>query len=104
MNLNKLIPAIFSAADEHNVDVGVGASMVLNNIRHGYEKDSVGDLPTDHKPDFSALHDESTAMGDKFDEAWGAFNVKRQRMYDTLVPLWRSFDFDGMVKAMEDAE
>ena len=35
LNFAKLTPASFALANANDVDVGVGRSMLLNNIRHG---------------------------------------------------------------------
>ena len=35
INWNELTPACYAIANANDVDVGVGGSMVHNNIRHG---------------------------------------------------------------------
>ena len=41
LNFAKLTPASFALANANDVDVGVGRSMPLNNIRHGREVDHI---------------------------------------------------------------
>ena len=43
LNFAKLTPASFALANANDVDVGVGRSMLLNNIRHGREVDHIID-------------------------------------------------------------
>ena len=39
LNWDLLTPAAWAMANANNVDVGVGRSMLINNIRHGREVD-----------------------------------------------------------------
>ena len=55
LNFAKLTPASFALANANDVDVGVGRSMLLNNIRHGREVDHImTGLDPEYLPDWAA--------------------------------------------------
>lgn len=58
INWNELTPACYAIANANDVDVGVGGSMVHNNIRHGRAVDiGAENLPAAFRPDWAALGD-----------------------------------------------
>ena len=67
LNFAKLTPASFAMANANDVDVGVGRSMLLNNIRHGREVDHImtgldpGICPTG-RPSSPSMRPWSTGM------------------------------------------
>ena len=63
LNFAKLIPASFALANANDVDVGVGRSMLLNNIRHGREVDHImTGLDPEYLPDWAALKPQYEAL------------------------------------------
>ena len=56
LNWDLLTPAAWAMANANNVDVGVGRSMLINNIRHGREVDPImKDLDPRYMPDCAKL-------------------------------------------------
>lgn len=110
MNLNHLIVAIYARAamdrKETGVsDLGVAASKIRNNIRHGKAVDPVEGIPALYIPDFAALHAYEESIGtDKFTAQWAAMNALRQKLYVPLTGLWESKDYTGMVQLMDATE
>ena len=63
LNFAKLTPASFALANANDVDVGVGRSMLLNNIRHGREVDHImTGLDPEYLPDWAALKPQYEAL------------------------------------------
>ena len=63
LNFAKLTPASFAMANANDVDVGVGRSMLLNNIRHGREVDHImTGLDPEYLPDWAALKPQYEAL------------------------------------------
>ena len=63
INWNELTPACYAIANANDVDVGVGGSMVQNNIRHGRAVDiGAENLPVAFRPDWDALGTESARI------------------------------------------
>lgn len=108
MNLNHLVVAIYARAamdrQETGVsDLGVSASKVRNNIRHGSAIDPVTGIPTLYMPDWAALHAYEESVGvDVFSAEWTAMNAMRQKLYAPLTGLWESKDYTGMVNLMDN--
>ena len=56
INWNELTPACYAIANANDVDLGVGGSMVQNNIRHSKAVDiGAENLPVAFRPDWDAL-------------------------------------------------
>ena len=110
MNLNHLVVSIFArAAMDRNEtgtsDLGVAASKIRNNIRHGKAVDPVTGIPALYIPDFAALHAYEESIGtDEFTAQWATMNAMRQKLYAPLTGLWESKDYTGMVQLMDATE
>lgn len=108
MHLNHLVVAIYARAamdrQETGVsDLGVAASKVRNNIRHGSAIDPVTGIPALYMPDWAALHAYEESVGvDAFVAEWAAMNDRRQALYDDLWKLWEARDYDSMVRVMTE--
>ena len=108
MNLNHLVVAIYARAamdrQETGVsDLGVAASKVRNNIRHGNAVDPVSGIPALYMPDWAALHAYEESVGvDVFAAEWTVMNDRRQELYTDLCKLWEAKDYDGMVRIMTE--
>ena len=105
LNFAKLTPASFALANANDVDVGVGRSMLLNNIRHGREVDHImTGLDPEYLPDCAALKPQYEAL--EHGGVTSAVNVWHrvcQDNYKALVELWNANDYQGMVELMENA-
>ena len=102
INWNELTPACYAIANANDVDVGVGGSMVHNNIRHGRAVDiGAENLPAAFRPDWAALGDgvDLAAENDEFN----AWIRKRQGNVKALAALWNAKDYQGMIELMENA-
>lgn len=110
MNLNHLVVAIYARAamdrKETGVsDLGVAASKIRNNIRHGKAVDPVTGIPALYIPDWAVFHAYEESIGtDAFAAAWTAMNALRQKLYTPLTGLWGSKDYTGMVQLMDAEE
>lgn len=108
MNMNELVVAIFARAamdrNETGVsDMGVAASKIRNNIRHGKAVDPVTGIPAEYVPDFAYLHAYENQIGtDAFVADWTAMNARRQTLYTDLCKLWNKHDYAGMVRIMTE--
>lgn len=108
MNLNELVVAIYARAamdrKETGVsDLGVAASKIRNNIRHGKAVDPVTGIPALYIPDWAAFHAYEESIGtDEFTARWATMNDLRQTLYTDLCKLWEAKDYDGMVKLMDE--
>lgn len=108
MNLNHLVVAIYARAamdrQETGVsDLGVAASKVRNNIRHGSAIDPVTGIPTLYMPDWAALHAYEESVGtDELTAQWATMNAMRQKLYAPLTGLWERKDYTGMVNLMDN--
>ena len=99
INWNELTPACYAIANANDVDVGVGGSMVHNNIRHGRAVDiGAENLPAAFRPDWAALGDgvDLAAENDEFN----AWIRKRQGNVKALAALWNAKDYQGMIELM----
>lgn len=107
-NLNELVVAIYArgAMDRRETgtsDLGVAASKIRNNIRHGKAVDPVEGIPSKYIPDFAALQAQEKTMGeDAFVQAWTAMNARRQELYTELCKLWEAGEYDHMVRLMTE--
>lgn len=108
MNLNHLVVAIYDRAamdrKETGVsDLGVAASKIRNNIRHGRAVDPVEGIPVLYVPDWAALHAYEDSIGtDEFTARWAAMNDRRQALCTGLCKLWEAKDYNGMVQLMDE--
>lgn len=108
MNMNELVIAIYARAamdreETGTSDLGVAASKVRNNIRHGKVVDPVKGIPAKYIPDFAFLHAYEVKVGaDAFAAEWTAMNARRQELYTDLCKLWEAKDYDGMVRIMAE--
>lgn len=120
MNMNTLVPAIWARSamlrDEMgSSDLGVAASQIRNNIRHGEAIDPVEGIPAQFIPDWKAWHDyeqelinadandpdkEESEKGNGFVQLWAAMNDRRQELYFDLCKLWAAEDYQGMINLM----
>ena len=101
INWNELTPACYAIANANDVDLGVGGSMVQNNIRHSKAVDiGAENLPVAFRPDWDALGADADLA-----EENDAFNVwirKRQSNVKSLAALWNAKDYQGMIELMEN--
>lgn len=105
LNFAKLTPAAFSIANANDVDVGVGRSMLLHNLREGKEMNPMAELPDEFTPDWAALKPQYDGLNDKAG-VMSASNVWHrvcQDNYKELCELWMEGDCAGMVELMEAA-
>ena len=107
LNFAKLTPASFALANANDVDVGVGRSMLLNNIRHGREVDHImTGLDPEYLPDWAALKPQYEAL--EHGGVTSAVNVWHrvcQDNYKVLVELWNENPRNcaAMAKLVESA-
>ena len=85
INYNQLTPACYAIANANDVDLGVGDSMLQNNIRLGRDE---------HK---GTMVLPKAAVNDEFN----AYIRKRQYLMKQLAPLWNDGDYQGMIDLME---
>ena len=78
LNFAKLTPAAWAISKATGMDVGVGRSMLLDNIRRGMENNPLSPLPDEFTPDWVALK-----------------RVCRETYFE-LVKLWKAEDYQGM--------
>ena len=94
-------------ANANDVDVGVGRSMLLNNIRHGREVDHImTGLDPEYMPDWAALKPQYEAL--EHGGVTSAVNVWHrvcQDNYKALVELWNENPRNcaAMAKLVESA-
>lgn len=107
LNFAKLTPAAWAIAVSNNVDVGVGRSMLLHNLREGREMNAMSPLPDEFTPDWAALGGQYNAI-DPEERAGvtSAVNVWHRTCkdnYKALCELWAGQDYEGMAALMETA-
>ena len=100
LNFAKLTPAAWAISNANNVDVGVGRSMLLHNLREGKEMNPMAELPDEFTPDWAALGEQYNAI-DPEERAgvMSASNVWHRvcnEKYFELVDLWKAGDYQGM--------
>ena len=91
LNWNLLTPASWAISKATNMDVGVGRSMLLNNIRHGAEIDPIWNgLDPEYMPDWAALKAEYELDVDKAMNEFNVWQKNCQDKYFELVEAWNS--------------
>lgn len=101
INYNKLVPVCYAIANANNVDLGVGDSMMQNNIRLGRdEHPGATVLPKKFRPDWAKLHEENPDLAAVNGE-FNAYIRKRMALMVQLKPLWNEGDYQGMIDLME---
>lgn len=109
LNFAKLTPAAWAIAAANNVDVGVGRSMLLHNLREGKEMNPMAELPDEFTPDWAALSEQYNATDPKeragVSSAVNVWHRVCQDNYKTLVELWNQEPRScaGMVEVVEHA-
>lgn len=105
LNFAKLTPAAWAIAAANNVDVGVGRSMLLHNLREGKEMNPMAELPDEFTPDWAALKPQYDGLNDKAGVMSNSNVWHRvcQDNYKELCALWMEGDCAGMVELMEAA-
>lgn len=107
LNFAKLTPAAYAMSNANDVDIGVGRSMLLNNIRQGKEVDPImEDLDPDYLPDWAALQPQYEALEKGgVCSAVNVWNRVCQDNYKALVALWNEEPRNcaAMVELMENA-
>lgn len=107
LNFSKLTPAAWAIAIANNVDVSVGRSMLLHNLREGKEMNPMTELPDEFTPDWAALGEQYNAITPE--ERAGVMSASNvwhrvcQDNYKELCALWMEGDCGGMVALMEAA-
>ena len=98
LNFAKLTPAAWAIAIANNVDVSVGRSMLLHNLREGKEMNPMSPLPDEFTPDRAALKPQYDGPNDKAG-AMSNSNVWHRicnEKYFELVDLWKAENYQGM--------
>lgn len=98
LNFAKLTPAAWAIATANNVDVGVGRSMLLHNLREGKEMNPMAELPDEFTPDWAALKPQYDGLNDKAgvmsnSNVW--HRVCNEKYFE-LVDLWKAENYQGM--------
>ena len=98
LNFAKLTPAAWAISNANNVDVGVGRSMLLDNIRRGMENNPMSPLPDEFTPDWAALKPQYDGLNDKAgvmsnSNVWHRICNEK---YFELVDLWKAENYQGM--------
>ena len=107
LNFAKLTPAAWAISKATGMDVGVGRSMLLDNIRRGMENNPMSPLPDEFTPDWAALGEQYNAIDPE--ERAGVMSASNvwhrvcQDNYKELCALWMEGDCAGMVALMEAA-
>ena len=100
LNFAKLTPAAWAISKANNVDVGVGRSMLLDNIRRGMENNPMSPLPDEFTPDWAALGEQYNAIDpEERADVMSASNVWHrvcQDNYKRLCELWNQGGYQGM--------
>lgn len=101
INYNKLVPVCYAIANANGVDLGVGDSMMQNNIRLGRDEHKGATvLPRAFRPDWAKLHEENPDLAAVNGE-FNAYIRKRMALMVQLKPLWNEGDYQGMIDLME---
>lgn len=107
LNFAKLTPAAWAISKANNVDVGVGRSMLLHNLREGKEMNAMSPLPDEFTPDWAALSEQYNAITPE--ERAGVMSASNvwhrvcQDNYKELCELWMEGDCAGMVELIENS-
>ena len=107
LNFAKLTPAAWAISAANNVDVGVGRSMLLHNLREGKEMNPMAELPEEFTPDWAALGEQYNAIDPE--ERAGVMSASNvwhrvcQDNYKSLCELWMDGDYAGMAELIENS-
>ena len=107
LNFAKLTPAACAISKANNVDVGVGRSMLLHNLREGKEMNPMAELPDEFTPDWAALGEQYNAIDPE--ERAGVMSASNvwhrvcQDNYKELCALWMEGDCAGLVELIENS-
>ena len=107
LNFAKLTPAAWAIAIANDVDVSVGRSMLLHNLREGKEMNPMTELPDEFIPDWAALGEQYNAIDPE--ERAGVMSASNvwhrvcQDNYKRLCELWMEGDCAGMVELIENS-
>ena len=107
LNFAKLTPAAWAIANHNEVDMGVGRSMLLHNLREGREINPMAELPYEFTPDWTALGAQYNATAPE--ERAGVMSASNvwhricEDNYKALVELWLAKDYQGMVDLVASA-
>ena len=107
LNFAKLTPAAWAISKATGMDVGVGRSMLLDNIRRGMENNPMSPLPDEFTPDWAALGEQYNAIDPE--ERAGVMSASNvwhrvcQDNYKKLCELWMEGDCAGMVELIENS-
>ena len=107
LNFATLTPAAWAISKANNVDVGVGRSMLLHNLREGKEMNPMAELPDEFTPDWAALGEQYNAIDPE--ERAGVMSASNvwhrvcQDNYKELCALWMEWDCAGMVELIENS-
>ena len=111
LDWDMLTPAAFAMSNANDVDVGVGRSMLINNIRWGKEIDPImKDLDPRFMPDWAKLKEEydknSPEENAGVSSELNVWHRKNHDNYKKLVELWNKDprDCEGMVYLMKTSE
>ena len=108
LNFAKLTPAAWAISAANNVDVGVGRSMLLDNIRRGMENNPMSPLPDEFTPDWAALGEQYNAIDPE--ERAGVMSASNvwhrvcQDNYKRLCELWNQGGYQVMVELVKLAK
>ena len=100
LNFAKLTPAAWAISKATGMDVGVGRSMLLHNLREGREMNPMSPLPDEFTPDWAALGEQYNAIAPE--ERAGVMSASNvwhrvcREKYFELVELWKKDDYQGM--------
>lgn len=106
--MNTLVVAIYARAEMQRDEMGssylgIAASQIRNNIRHGLPLDPVADIPLEYVPDYAAWHQVEETIGtEAFAKEWAAMNDLRRKLWKPLYQLYSLNKFDGMVEIMDN--
>ena len=104
LNFAKLTPAAWAIVNANNVDVGVGRSMLLHNLREGKEMNPMSPLPDEFTPDWAALSEQyNESEQGSVTSASNQWHRICQHYYKALVNRWKANDYQGMVDLVNDA-
>ena len=107
LNFAKLTPAAWAISKATGMDVGVGRSMLLDNIRRGMENNPMSPLHDEFTPDWAALGEQYNAIDPE--ERAGVMSASNvwhrvcQDNYKELCALWMEGDCAGMVELIENS-
>ena len=108
LNFAKLTPAAWAISNANNVDVGVGRSMLLHNLREGKEMNPMAELPDEFTPDWAALSEQYNAIDPE--ERAGVMSDSNvwhrvcQDNYKRLCELWNQGGYQVMVELVKLAK